>query len=255
MGVRKLFAATCTLRRWESSGLAPEKFLNFVLQSNALPRKVSPMSIRTEAEENLRIIRSLMEKATVYRAISAPGALVAGIGAVAVAIGGWWLSHPSLSVPSPQFRFVVPWLGLLVIVGVVNLALLARDAGRRGEPFVSSGMRLALRAMLPAMLGGGVVALPFSSAPALVASLWVLFYGIGLLAASHFAPKSICWLGRAFFAAGFLLFASMWLDALWLRVSDFALAGHFIMGATFGLFHLIYAGCTWPRGGAVRSEA
>lgn len=214
------------------------------------------MSIRTEAEENLRIIRSLMEKATVYRAISAPGALVAGIGAVVVAASGFWLSQPSFGVPSPQFRFVVPWLGLLIVVGAVNLVLLAREAGRRGEPFVSSGMRLALRAMLPAMLGGGVVALPFgAAAPALVASLWVLFYGIGLLAAAHFAPKSICWLGRAFFAAGFLLFASMWLDALWMRVSDLALAGHFIMGSTFGVFHLIYAACTWPRGGAVRTEA
>ena len=33
---------------------------------------------RSKAEEDLRVIRSLMERATVYRAISAPAALVAG---------------------------------------------------------------------------------------------------------------------------------------------------------------------------------
>ena len=34
---------------------------------------------RSKAEEDLRIIRSLMERATVYRAISAPAALIAGL--------------------------------------------------------------------------------------------------------------------------------------------------------------------------------
>lgn len=214
------------------------------------------MSIRTEAEENLRIIRSLMEKATVYRAISAPGALIAGIGAVGLAFGGLWLSDPRHPIPSPGFRFTDPWLALLVIVGAVNLVLLAGDARRRGDSFVSPGMRLALRAMLPAMLGGGVVTLPFRTvAPALVASFWVLLYGIGLLAAAHFAPKSICWLGRAFFVAGFLLFASLLVPNTWGNVENFERLAHLIMGATFGVFHLIYAACTWPRGAGARTEA
>ena len=37
------------------------------------------MSDRESAEENLRVIRSLMERVTTYRAISAPSALVAGL--------------------------------------------------------------------------------------------------------------------------------------------------------------------------------
>ncbi len=207
------------------------------------------MSIRNEAEENLRVIRSLMEKATVYRAISAPGALVAGLGAVAVAAGGHLLSHPWFNVPSPAFRFVLPWLALLIVTAAVNLVLLAREAARRGEPFVSPGMRLALRAMLPALVGGGVIALPFYELPALLATSWVLFYGISLLAASHFAPKSICWLGRAFFVAGCLLFISIVMGGLWGRIVNYTLFAHEIMGATFGLFHLVYAALTWPRRG------
>ena len=37
------------------------------------------MPTRSEAEEHLRVIRSLMEKATIYRAISAPTALLGGV--------------------------------------------------------------------------------------------------------------------------------------------------------------------------------
>ncbi|HYR59347.1 MAG TPA: hypothetical protein VEO95_11990 [Chthoniobacteraceae bacterium] len=209
------------------------------------------MSIRTEAEENLRVIRSLMEKATVYRAISAPGALVGGLGAIAIAVHGIWLSHRSSSV---LLRFALPWLGLLVITAGINIALLAREALRRGDPFFSPGMRLALRAMLPALLGGGAAALAFGlSEPEMLACLWVLFYGISLLAAAHFAPKSICWLGRAFFVAGFLLLACTPFVGFWPKIGDIAAVAHGIMGATFGLFHLVYAVCTWPRNRAAET--
>jgi hypothetical protein len=202
------------------------------------------MSIRAEAEENLRVIRSLMEKATVYRAISAPGALIAGASAIAVAAGALWPASPLATLPG----FASLWFFVLLMTAASNLWLLRRDAQRRGERFVSQGMRLALRAMLPALLAGGLCVLVESEGGwALVASLWVLLYGVSLLAASHFAPKSICWLGRAFFAVGALLLMSGAFLFDWWRGSDQLRISHLIMGATFGLFHLIYAACTWPR--------
>jgi len=208
------------------------------------------MSIRTEAEENLRIIRSLMEKATVYRAISAPGALVGGIGAIVVAGWGMWGSRMDGALSLPTAHFLAPWLGLLVAVTAMNFFLLARDAARRGEAFVSPGMRLALRAMLPGLLGGGLMAVPFGfSVPDLLAVFWVLFYGISLLAASHFAPKSICWLGRGFFAAAVVLVASSLTGIPALESSSPLFRAHLIMGVCFGLLHLVYATLTWPRRG------
>jgi hypothetical protein len=126
----------------------------------------------------------------------------------------------------------------------VNVALLQRNARLRGEPFFSPGMRLALRAMLPALIGGGVITVPCFEVPFALAPSWVLFYGISLLAASHFAPKSICWLGRAFFVAGVFMIVTLrfpWFPG----GSD--LAAHIMMGATFGGFHIVYAACIWPR--------
>ena len=201
------------------------------------------MSIRSEAEENLRVIRSLMERATVYRAISAPGALIGGIGSVALLILALIPSRTVEIVPFPA-----SWIGVLAFTTVANFWLLHRDATRRQEAFISPGMRLALRAMLPALLGGGVcLFVKGDGGHALTASLWVLFYGISLLAASHFAPKSICWLGRAFFVAGAVLIVG---GALvfnrWGGGNQTGIA-HMIMGATFGVFHLAYAACAWPR--------
>lgn len=206
------------------------------------------MSIRSEAEENLRVIRSLMEKATVYRALSAPAALVGGVCSVAVAIMGWWFAQPWYAKLSDWAVFVAPWLGVLAVTGALNLWLLWRDARRRSEPFFSQGMRLALRAMMPALFGGAacILLVPDRDWPTL-ATLWVIFYGVSLMAAAHFAPKAINWLGRAFFAAGILLaLAGGTLFHLWQGTNPIATA-HVIMGSTFGLLHLIYAGATWAR--------
>jgi len=94
---------------------------NFVLQSNALSRKVHAMPTRSDAEEHLRIIRSLMEKATIYRAISAPAALVGGALAVALAGGCWWFGRPANGFLS---SFVPPWLVLLAVTATFNACLL-----------------------------------------------------------------------------------------------------------------------------------
>lgn len=201
------------------------------------------MSIRSEAEENLRVIRSLMEKATIYRAVSAPGALIGGTCSIALLI---LALMPARSVPGVPFFGA--WIGVLVFTSAANFWLLRRDAARRGEAFISPGMRLALRAMLPALLGGGVCSfVQGDGGYPLTASLWVLCYGISLLAAAHFAPKSINWLGRAFFVAGVGLLASGAFLLDWWRGTDQTAIAHGIMGATFGVFHLVYAACTWPR--------
>jgi len=193
---------------------------------------------RSEAEEHLRVIRSLMEKATVYRAISAPGALIAGT--IAIALAG-------VALADFRLPFLPTWLLALVIAATANLALLWRDAQRRGEVFFSNGMRVALRAMLPGLVGGGaMIFVNGACGSALTASLWVLFYGICLLAASHFAPKAICWLGRAFFTAAIALLIGGRFVFLWWPETNWELVAHAIMGATFGLFHLVYALCTWP---------
>ncbi|RYG31464.1 hypothetical protein EON81_22845, partial [bacterium] len=92
---------------------------------------------RAKAEEHLRVIRSLMEKATIYRAISAHAAIVAG---ALACIGGFFLDGFHETSVSP-FAFRLKWLCILVISAAVNFYFLHHDAQRRGEKFISAGMR------------------------------------------------------------------------------------------------------------------
>jgi hypothetical protein len=71
----------------------------------------------SKAEEDLRVIRSLMERATIYRAISAPTALVAGSLSVFVA-GAIFLNNEKnlkfgFQIASRQLAVV--WLVVLLI--------------------------------------------------------------------------------------------------------------------------------------------
>lgn len=200
---------------------------------------------RSEAEEHLRVIRSLMEKATIYRAISAEAALLAGSLSVIVAAAGAWL-HRSLSfdISNHPFRFFWPWIGVLVLTGLGNCVFLYRSAKVRGDVFFSPGMRLALRCMIPSFLVGGVLSFLTIGQDPMTVFIWLIFYGLGLLSTASFAPRSISFLGWAFLLAPLILkfvplnFGSM---------SGDIKAAHIMMGGTFGLFHLIYAACTWPR--------
>src|SRR5258707_391098 len=55
----------------------------YLLRPQLCVTKLTTMN-RSAAEENLRVIRELMERATIYRAVSAPGALFCGLSALLV---------------------------------------------------------------------------------------------------------------------------------------------------------------------------
>jgi hypothetical protein len=195
------------------------------------------MQIQNEAEEHLRVIRSLMEKATIYRAVSAPTALAGSVAAVIVAATPVQHLFAKLDY-ADSFR--VRWLIALLATLLTNALLILREARRRGDPLISPGMRAALQALLPPMLCGGVFFLLFR--PGYIPAFLAMFYGLGLLATGHFAPRSIVWLGACFLLAGLATLVISFTS--WL---SFSMVPDAMMVATFGGFHFVYAACTWPR--------
>ncbi len=203
------------------------------------------MSTAHTALEHLRVIRSLMERAHIYRAISAPAALLGGVLALGAAV--WPAVHAATHYGDALFSnrmFLIVWHGILAACTLLNMALLAREARRRDQPFVSEGMRMALRAFLPPMLVGGVLGLTFVICLhnlTLAAFSWVLGYGLALLATAGFSPRSLTRLGWAFTGLGLVLFV-LWAanDQVRLLASDLGPAS-IVMGLTFGLLHLVYA--------------
>src|SRR5215204_2410488 len=94
-----------------------------------------------EAEEHLRVIRSLMERATIYRAISAPTALVGGLTSVLVgALLHFYfdIDGPAWATASKTFKeavFFGSWGAVLLATGAANVVFLAQEARRRGGSF------------------------------------------------------------------------------------------------------------------------
>lgn len=198
-----------------------------------------------------------MEKATIYRALSAPAALAGGTLSIAASAFLMWYERHNGPADITSNFFATVWAIVLVITAAISMLLIWRDARRRGEPFLSIGFRSAMSAMFPPMLFAALVTLANLIRHTVHYNVywWITLYGLGLLAMAHFAPRSIAVLGWAFLIAGALCAGGLldqWLGTRSLfggegDVPEFIDGPCILMGATFGLFHLIYAACTWPR--------
>ncbi len=195
-------------------------------------------SLQDTALDHLRVIRTLMERSSIYRAVSAPAALIGGLLSLGVAIYGWKQNSTS------THEIVFAWLGVLVITTIINLFLLMREAGSKDQPFITEGLRMALRAIVPPMLTGGILGgclIWFEHDIALGAIVWILCYGLALQATVSFAPRSIILLARAFLMTGQAL------AIVYLAQNKFAIfprhetSASLFLGLTFGLFHIVYA--------------
>jgi len=213
---------------------------------------------RSKAEEHLRVIRSLMERATIYRAISAPTALVAGLlsifAASAIFLNNETSFNGAFQITSREFAFV--WLVVLLISLAANAFFIRREALRTGRPFISPAMKLALRAIAPCLLIPLSITVWFLQTGYLgnqelfLIAVWNGFYGLALLSTNLFAPRSLALLGWAF------LLTSVAIPVLDRTIeTDFSAdIPDLAMGVTFGLYHLIYAACTWSGRGVLASE-
>jgi hypothetical protein len=193
-----------------------------------------------DALHQLHAIRSLMERATTYRAISAAGALVAALLTLTLA------AAQLLTPPSSPTTFLAPWLAVLALASLANLALLHREARSQGRPFFSASMRMALVALCPPLLAAGLLGinLAYQGGPYhLTVAIWMVGYGLAHLASAPFAPRSLVALGLAFFVSGLALsLASPIFPTL-----PPARSAALLMAASFGLVHLAYAAAIWRR--------
>lgn len=216
------------------------------------------MDDRTRPEEHWRIIRALTERASVYRAISSRVALVGGVLAVGVSVALFY------AVRSPDWvsftysrKFVIVWLVLLALMLIVQALFFWRKAKRDGRRVFSPGMRLAVRAIAPCLLIPAATTVWFlrqgflGNMELLLVTSWIAFYGLALLSTALFGPRSLALLGWAF------LLTALFIPTLLLLLDDLPshLMPNLFMGLTFGVYHLIYAACTWSRKDGKRVSA
>ena len=206
------------------------------------------MTDSDSASHQLRVIRSLMERATIYRSISAPTALVGGLLSFGGFATAYYAKHHRDHPLSPT-EFLIVWLVILALTCFTNAIFLSRGAARRSESFFSSGMKCALTSVAPAFFAAAVLTPLMFHQPIHLALLWITLYGMGLLATQHFAPRSLVVLGFTFFLTGCGLLVTwkhLFMPNPHVEPSALVVSG--IMAATFGGYHLAYAAAVWALG-------
>jgi hypothetical protein len=193
------------------------------------------------ASEHLLVIRTLMERAAVYRRALAPMMLLSGVVGSAAAAAGL-----GLGIDSPR-GFIGYWLAVSVVPLVGSFLLVRREALREREPVWSPPTRRVAQAVLPALTAGLLVTLVIlvkvgdADVPlgnvlgmAWLPLGWVILYGCAIHAAGFFMPRGIKLFGWIFIVGGCGLFAAGIPD---LPRITFA---HGVMGLFFGALHLAY---------------
>lgn len=190
-----------------------------------------------DAAENLQLIRTLMERAALYRRALAPVMILTGVAGTTGAIVGIAAHIENLHA------FVQLWLAT-GIMGIAGTLLIARRQSLRAqEAFFSPPARRVIAALIPALFVGGALGvglLQLSNDEArtflMVPALWIALYGCALHAAGWFTTRGLRWFGLANLlpACATLPFVMRPLGELSWQTP------HVIMGVWFGLFHLLF---------------
>ncbi|MCU0770953.1 MAG: hypothetical protein MUE94_04155 [Verrucomicrobia bacterium] len=202
------------------------------------------------AAENLQTIRTLMERAALYRRALAPVMTVTGVIGMGAALAGW-----KAGIDSPP-QFILYWLCVAVVTVAAGGVLIRRQALQQAEPFWSPPMRRVSQALWPGLVAGLVlgflVALAHGrgwsiglSAPGVspgylsqvgLPLIWVILYGCAVHAAGFFMPRGVRLFGWALIVCGC---AGFFLPVPQTEVGRVDL-GYGLMGVAFGLLHTLY---------------
>ena len=170
-------------------------------------------SFGDHAEENLQFIRRTMERSSTFTAV--PGLGGAGMGIVGVAA-----AVVAVNQRSPG-RWLFTWLAAAGVAVVIEITAMWRKAARNGTQLAGAvGRRFAMCLAAPFVAAAALTWAVWTSGDrVLLPPLWLLLYGVGVLAGGIFSVAAVRLLGVAFMTLGIaaLLTPTAWGD-IWLGV-------------------------------------
>ena len=198
------------------------------------------MNDSEKALNQLNLIREMMEKATVYRALSAPAAIFGGF--LAVLLGLYFLLQDKNGEFVDGAHYFWTWVVALIIADSFNAFLLFKRAKREGTKFISSGVKLTILRTAPAAIAGAIISFEAAKNDIELCTLvWILCYGAALLAMGEVAPRSLKRLGWSFIIFGTVFFL------IWMKFKaalspvlgiGYLGSASIMMIATFGILHI-----------------
>lgn len=183
-----------------------------------------------EAEENLRVIREVMERSTKYSTFSGLSGVLAGVASIIGCLVTWTLLYHPPNTDGFRIPFFLTWTVVLLFSITADYLIMKRRAVRVGKRIVSRLGKQMVYAAGPGLGTGALLTLWLLQHDMLTSiyPIWMLCYGIAVCAVGQFSQREVKVLGVAFLLAGAM---TMLMPSL----------GLFMIAVTFGGFHIIYA--------------
>jgi hypothetical protein len=186
------------------------------------PELPAPISLHTQAMDNLRFIRNTMESAGSFTAVPGRGGMLMGTTALFAAFA----AHLSLN---PRAWLQV-WMGEAVLALVIGLGFSYRKAVENSTPLLSKPFRRFVLAVAPSVFAGALLTFVFyqRGLSQLLPAMWLLLYGAGITSGGAFSVRVVPVMGMSFLALGSIatLVPANFADAL--------------LAIGFGGFHILF---------------
>lgn len=171
----------------------------------------TPVAIHDRAMDNLRYIRSTMERAGSFTAVPGKGGMLMG----SIALVAAWVAHGQVELG----RWVAVWVAAAVGASLIGVVMMNAKATAAGTPLLTAPGRKFILSFVPAVIAGVLltVAMMPSGNRAHLAGMWLLLYGAGVLAGGAHSIRIIQLLGALFLVMGAgALFSPVWMADGWL---------------------------------------
>ncbi len=182
----------------------------------------APVNLSDRAIDNLKYIRETMERSTSFTAVPGWGGMLMGATAITAA----------LQANAQIYRrdWLLVWLVEAALAFAIGLVTMWQKAKFVKQPLTSSSGRKFVSGFVPPLICGIVITLGLWRYEyyEIMAPAWMLSYGAAVVTGGAFSARVVPVMGWLFIAAGCVAFA---LPAAY---------GNILMGATFGLLHVIF---------------
>lgn len=186
------------------------------------PREPPPPTLHARASDDLRFIRSTMERAAAFTAVPGWGGVLMGTIAIFASIAA--------ATTETRTGWVITWIGAAVLAFLVGATDMANKLRAGGNSLFRGPASRFASALFPPVAAGACLTLGLGRAGLydVLPGAWLLCYGAGVVSAGALSTLAIRWMGAGFmlFGAGALLSPASW--------------GNAWMAAGFGGLHILF---------------
>jgi len=185
-------------------------------------RPTGPVALDARARDNLRFIRETMERAGSFTALPGWGVIAMGITAIGAA------------VIASQQESPLPWLITWVAEAVVGISIagwtMVSKAREAGTSLFSGPGRRFVYSFAPPLFAGALLTLLLirMNATGVIAGVWLLLYGTGVVTGGAFSIRIVPLMGLCFMVLGAV---TLFCPPSW---------GNALLASGFGGLHIVF---------------